>query len=90
MVLKFVLSEPARSVRTGAAGRGSVDDEVPAAVQQKPSPAAVGRVAPRLPNSLLKYPLGLLGALGVELDVVRRERPDDEVLVFLTSLKPKV
>ena len=64
VVLKFVLSEPARSVRTGAVGSGSVDDEVPAVVQQKPSPTTVGRVAPRLPNSLLEHPLGLLGAIG--------------------------
>jgi len=47
VVLKFVLSQPTRRVRAGAMGRGSVDDEVPAAVQQKPSPTAVGRVAPR-------------------------------------------
>ena len=45
VVLEFVLSQPTRRVRAGAVGRGSVDDEVPAAVQQKPSPTAMGRVA---------------------------------------------
>ena len=32
VVLKFVLHQPTRRVRAGAVGRGSVDDEVPAAV----------------------------------------------------------
>jgi len=32
MVLKFVLSQPTPRVTAGAVGRGSVDDEVPAAV----------------------------------------------------------
>ena len=60
VVLKFVLSQSVRGVWAGAVRRGSVDGEFPAAIQQEPCPTVVGRVAPRLPNSLLEHPLGLL------------------------------